>query len=168
VVEAAVELMILRQDEAVDDIVCRPAQPHELAAVGELRWRWVQELYGTPDTMLDEFVPRFVAWAREAGSSHRCMVMVRDDVVIGMAVARHNGNTPPGFVPIVALVAGVLYPGAGFTALGNDGLMGLWRQQMTWDVYRDREWEPHEADLAAQAEQMRKVEARVTDFAAAH
>lgn len=84
-VEAAVVLVILRQDEAVDDIVCRPAQPHELAAVAEFRWRWVQELYGTPDTMLDEFVPRFVAWAREAESSHRCMVMVRDDVVIGMA-----------------------------------------------------------------------------------
>lgn len=45
----------------------------------------MQELYGTPDTTLEEFVPRFVAWAREAESSHRCMVMVRDDVVIGMA-----------------------------------------------------------------------------------
>lgn len=39
---------------------------------------------------------------------------------------------------------------------------------MTWDVYRDREWEPHEAELAVQADQMRKVEARVTDFAPAH
>lgn len=38
-----------------------------------------------PDTTLDEFVPRFVAWAREADSSHRCMVMVRDGLVIGMA-----------------------------------------------------------------------------------
>ncbi|MFF4405219.1 GNAT family N-acetyltransferase [Streptomyces sp. NPDC001262] len=69
----------------MDDTACRPAQPHELAVVAELRWRWMQELYGTPDTALDEFAPRFVAWAREAGSSHRCMVMVRDDVVIGMA-----------------------------------------------------------------------------------
>ncbi|MEV4504655.1 hypothetical protein [Streptomyces klenkii] len=84
-VEAAVVLMNLRQDEVVDDIACRPAQPCELAAVAELRWRWVQELYGRPDTTLDEFVPRFVTWAREAESSHRCMVMVRDDVVIGMA-----------------------------------------------------------------------------------
>lgn len=58
--EAAVVLMLLRHDEAVDDIVCRPAQPHGLAAVAELLWRWVQELYGTPDTMLDEFVPWFV------------------------------------------------------------------------------------------------------------
>ncbi|MFJ3164349.1 GNAT family N-acetyltransferase [Streptomyces kanasensis] len=77
--------MDLHQDEAVDDIAYRPAQPHELAAVAELRWRWVQELYGTPDTTLDDFVPRFVAWTLKAGSSHRCMVMVRDDVVIGMA-----------------------------------------------------------------------------------
>ncbi|MCA6090917.1 GNAT family N-acetyltransferase [Streptomyces sp. SCA3-4] len=77
--------MNLRQDEAADDIACRPAQSHELAAVAELRWRWVQELYGTPDTTLDEFVPRFVAWARETESSHRCMVMVRDEVVIGIA-----------------------------------------------------------------------------------
>ncbi|MFC5150015.1 hypothetical protein [Streptomyces aureoversilis] len=80
--EAAVVLMNLRQD----DVVCRPARPHELAAVAELRWRWVQELYGTPaDAALDEFVPRFVAWARETESSHRRMVMVRDDVVISMA-----------------------------------------------------------------------------------
>ncbi|MFF8387116.1 GNAT family N-acetyltransferase [Streptomyces kanasensis] len=84
-VEATVVPMNLRQDEAVDDIAYRPAKPHELAAVAALRWRWVQELYGTPDTTLDEFVPRFMAWAQETESSHRCMVMVRDDVVIGMA-----------------------------------------------------------------------------------
>lgn len=69
----------------MDDIACRPTRPHELAAVAELRWRWVQELYGTPDTTLEEFVPRFVAWAREAESSHRCMVLVRAGAVIGMA-----------------------------------------------------------------------------------
>lgn len=39
---------------------------------------------------------------------------------------------------------------------------------MTWDVYRDRVWKPHEAELAAEAERMRRVEARVTDFAAVH
>ncbi|WP_373298220.1 GNAT family N-acetyltransferase [Streptomyces abikoensis] len=81
----AIVLMNLGQDEAVDSIACRPAQSHEMAAVAELRWQWVQELYGTPDTTMDEFVPRFVTWARETESSHRCMVLVRDDVVIGMA-----------------------------------------------------------------------------------
>jgi hypothetical protein len=33
--EAAVVLKILRQDEVVDDIVCRPAQPHELEVLTE-------------------------------------------------------------------------------------------------------------------------------------
>ncbi|MGW4873916.1 GNAT family N-acetyltransferase [Streptomyces chartreusis] len=78
-------LMDLREDDAVDDIACRPVQAHELAAVAELRWHWVQELYGSSDITLEGFVPRFVAWARETESSHRCMVMARDDVVIGMA-----------------------------------------------------------------------------------
>ncbi|MGX7760275.1 GNAT family N-acetyltransferase [Streptomyces angustmyceticus] len=45
----------------------------------------MQELYGTPDSTLDEFVSRFLAWARETESSHRCMVMVRDGLVIGMS-----------------------------------------------------------------------------------
>ncbi|SDM28768.1 GNAT family N-acetyltransferase [Allokutzneria albata] len=69
----------------MNDIACRPCQANELAAVAELRWRWVQEIHGTPGTALDEFVPRFVAWARESESSHRCMVLVRGDVVMGMA-----------------------------------------------------------------------------------
>ncbi|WP_223809088.1 GNAT family N-acetyltransferase [Nocardiopsis listeri] len=74
-----------RQYEVMNDIAVRSVQSHELAAVAGLRWRWMQELYGTPDTTLEEFVPRFVAWARENESSHRCMVLVREDVVIGMA-----------------------------------------------------------------------------------
>ncbi|MFI9310927.1 GNAT family N-acetyltransferase [Streptomyces triculaminicus] len=45
----------------------------------------MQELYGTPDAALEEFAPRFVAWARKNESSHRCVVMVRGEVVIGMA-----------------------------------------------------------------------------------
>ncbi|MFF5206001.1 GNAT family N-acetyltransferase [Streptosporangium sp. NPDC000396] len=69
----------------MNDIAIRPVQPHELDAVAELRWRWVQEIHGTPMATLSEFVPRFVAWARENESSHRCMVVVRDNVVIGMA-----------------------------------------------------------------------------------
>lgn len=69
----------------MNDIAVRPVRPDELAAVAELRWRWEQENHGTPDAELDEFVPRFVAWAGENGSSHRCMVVLRDEVVIGMA-----------------------------------------------------------------------------------
>lgn len=69
----------------MDDITIRPVRPGELAAVAELRWRWVQELYGTPGSALEEFVPRFTAWARENASSHRCMVLLRGEAVIGMA-----------------------------------------------------------------------------------
>ncbi|MEO3813052.1 GNAT family N-acetyltransferase [Sphaerisporangium sp. B11E5] len=69
----------------MNDLVIRPVRPDDLDAVAELRWRWVQEIYGTSGSALDEFVPRFVAWAKENQSSHRCMVMVRGDLVIGMA-----------------------------------------------------------------------------------
>lgn len=40
---------------------------------------------GTPVTTRDEFVHRFVAWARENAPSHRCVVMARGDTLIGMA-----------------------------------------------------------------------------------
>jgi hypothetical protein len=85
-----------------------------------------------------------------------------------MAVVITGGHTSLVLFLVSVLITGGLYAGLGFTALGNSGLTGLWRQQMTWDVYRDREWEPHEAELAAEAEQMSRVEARVTPFAAAH
>ncbi|MGA4953766.1 hypothetical protein [Streptomyces lydicamycinicus] len=90
-------------------------------------------------------------------------------IVTGViAVAHSRGNASPVVVLVSVLVTGGLYAGLELTALGNSGLTGLWRQQMTWDVYRDREWEPHEAELAAEAEQMRRVDARVTHFAATH
>ncbi|MFI5672189.1 hypothetical protein [Streptomyces sp. NPDC051704] len=85
-----------------------------------------------------------------------------------IAVARYQGHASLALVLACVLVAGGLYAGLWFTALGNLGLTSMWRQQMTWDVYRDRVWESHEAELAAEAEQMRRVEARVTDFAATH
>lgn len=90
-------------------------------------------------------------------------------IVTGViAVGHSRGHLSPAVVLVVVLITGGLYAGLGFTDLGNSGLMGLWRQQMTWDVYRDRVWEPHEADLAAEAEQMRRVDARVADFVATH
>jgi hypothetical protein len=70
---------------SVDDIAVRPAKDGELAAVAGLRWRWAQENQSEPITSYDEFVRRFVTWARENAHSHRCMVVVRGDVVIGMA-----------------------------------------------------------------------------------
>ncbi|MEU3355237.1 GNAT family N-acetyltransferase [Streptomyces sp. NPDC037389] len=54
-------------------------------------------MHGTPDAALDEFVPRFVAWARENESTHRCVVVVRGEAVIGMAWLAITGRVPhPG------------------------------------------------------------------------
>ncbi|MER5201170.1 hypothetical protein ACWD3J_47395 [Streptomyces sp. NPDC002755] len=90
-------------------------------------------------------------------------------VITGAMSASHaRGHASLPLALVSALVTGGLYAGLGLTALGNSGLTGMWRQQMTWDLYRDRVWEPHEAELAAEVEQMRRVEARVQDFAATH
>ncbi|MBB5955759.1 GNAT superfamily N-acetyltransferase [Saccharothrix tamanrassetensis] len=69
----------------MDDIAIRPVRAGELPAVAELRRRWVQEVYGTTHTTVEEFAPQFVAWAQKNESSHRCMVLLRDEVVIGVA-----------------------------------------------------------------------------------
>ncbi|SED52146.1 N-acetylglutamate synthase, GNAT family [Streptomyces sp. 3213] len=63
----------------------RSAEPAELGAVAELRWQWILEGGGQPVTAREEFVGHFVDWAAEHAGSHRCMVVVRDGAVIGMA-----------------------------------------------------------------------------------
>ncbi|KOU73291.1 acetyltransferase [Streptomyces sp. MMG1533] len=68
-----------------NDITIRPAVPHELDVVAELRWQWILESEDVPVTGHEEFVQHFVTWARENTSSHRCMVLVRGQVIIGMA-----------------------------------------------------------------------------------
>jgi GNAT superfamily N-acetyltransferase len=69
----------------VNSIAIRPANDDEQETVAALRWQWILENEGTPVTTRDEFVHRFVTWAQENASTHRCMVMFRDDVLIGMA-----------------------------------------------------------------------------------
>ncbi|MGP3979561.1 GNAT family N-acetyltransferase [Streptomyces sp. KR80] len=69
----------------MNSIAIRPALPDDLVTVAELRWQWLLEKGETPVTSRDDFVDHFVTWAQEEASSHHCMVMVRDDVVIGMA-----------------------------------------------------------------------------------
>ncbi|MEV4502098.1 hypothetical protein [Streptomyces klenkii] len=64
--------MNLRQDEAANDIVCRPTQPHELAVIAEFRWRWVQELYGT------QRVPHPRAFERMSGDV-KCTYVLPDE-----------------------------------------------------------------------------------------
>lgn len=69
----------------MNGIVVRPARDEDLGAVAGLRWRWALENGGTPVTTRDEFVRRFAQWARENAPSHHCLVLVRDEAVIGMA-----------------------------------------------------------------------------------
>ncbi|MFG2966305.1 MULTISPECIES: GNAT family N-acetyltransferase [unclassified Streptomyces] len=68
-----------------NNVVIRPAVSDELDVVAELRWQWVLENQDAPVTGRAEFVRHFVTWARENTSSHRCMVVVRDEVIVGMA-----------------------------------------------------------------------------------
>lgn len=101
-------------------------------------------------------------------TSRRGAVTVATVITGAVAVSHSRGHASLLLVLVSALLTGGFYAGLEFTALGNLGFTGLWRQQMTWDVYRDRSWEPQEAELAAEAEQMRRVEARIADFAATH
>ncbi|MEV6486290.1 GNAT family N-acetyltransferase [Streptomyces sp. NPDC051576] len=69
----------------MDDITIRPAEPAELDVVAGLRWRWVLESGHQPVTTREEFVRHLVNWAAENTGSHRCVVVVRGGVIIGMA-----------------------------------------------------------------------------------
>ena len=73
------------QDGAVHGISIRPAHHGELEAVAELRWRWGNEVNRTPVVTQQGFVRQFVTWALQSEDTHRCMVLLRDDVLIGMA-----------------------------------------------------------------------------------
>jgi GNAT superfamily N-acetyltransferase len=69
----------------MENISIRPARPAELATVAALRWEWFAENGSADPGEREEFVGHFVAWAGENAGSHRCMVLVRDERVIGMA-----------------------------------------------------------------------------------
>ncbi|WP_433653936.1 GNAT family N-acetyltransferase [Nocardia sp. CA-128927] len=63
----------------------RPVQDDELVAVAQLRWQWFAENQGIPSTTQAEFTEVFISWAQANRSSHRCLVLLENDVVIGMA-----------------------------------------------------------------------------------
>jgi GNAT superfamily N-acetyltransferase len=63
----------------------RPATAADLGAVTRLRWDWTVEKIEMPGTSRTEFEAGFVGWARRHSASHRCVVAVIDDVVVGMA-----------------------------------------------------------------------------------
>jgi GNAT superfamily N-acetyltransferase len=62
----------------------RPVKDDELAAVAQLRWLWCMEGQGTPTLTHKEFIRDFAAWARNHRSSHRCLILVEDNTLIGM------------------------------------------------------------------------------------
>ncbi|HWD04430.1 MAG TPA: GNAT family N-acetyltransferase [Amycolatopsis sp.] len=66
------------------DVEVRPARPAEYETVARLRWRWVAERDGLPDDERAAFVREFAAWTRDNVATHRCLVLVRGGVVIGM------------------------------------------------------------------------------------
>jgi GNAT superfamily N-acetyltransferase len=66
-------------------IEVRRPLPDELPTVAAFRWHWVAERYGLPDDGRDAFVRDFVVWVRDNTATHRCLVVVRDGEVLGMA-----------------------------------------------------------------------------------
>ncbi|GAB2971427.1 N-acetyltransferase [Amycolatopsis acidiphila] len=50
-----------------------------------LRWHWVLDNGDRPATSRDAFAGDFARWARENRGTHRCLVAVREDTVVGMA-----------------------------------------------------------------------------------
>jgi GNAT superfamily N-acetyltransferase len=84
----------LCQNRGVAKIEIRPARPAEFEAVAELRWRWVAEQGDVPEAGRDEFVRGFAEWARENAATHRCLVLIRDGRVAGMAFLAITARVP--------------------------------------------------------------------------
>ncbi|WP_326565701.1 GNAT family N-acetyltransferase [Amycolatopsis rhabdoformis] len=76
----------------------RPARAAEFEAVAELRWRWVAERDGLPDAERPAFVREFAEWARENAATHRCLVAVRAEQVVGMAFLVVTSRVPSPLV----------------------------------------------------------------------
>ena len=81
------------------EIEVRAARPAELEVVAELRWRWVAERDGLPEAGRDVFVREFAAWARENAATHRCLVLVCDGRVRGMAFLAITPRVPTPAAP---------------------------------------------------------------------
>ncbi|MET8999143.1 GNAT family N-acetyltransferase [Amycolatopsis sp. NPDC004169] len=81
------------------EIEVRAARPAELEEVAALRWRWVAERDGLPEGGREAFVRAFAAWARENAATHRCLVLVRDDRVLGMAFLAITPRVPTPAAP---------------------------------------------------------------------
>ncbi|MER6760643.1 MULTISPECIES: GNAT family N-acetyltransferase [Amycolatopsis] len=72
----------------------RPARADELPVVAALRWRWVADQDGLPHQDRAEFIREFSAWAQAHADTHRCLVAVRDEHVLGMAFLALTPRVP--------------------------------------------------------------------------
>ncbi|MDA3803789.1 MULTISPECIES: GNAT family N-acetyltransferase [Clavibacter] len=69
-----------------DEIAIRAAEPADMRAVAELRWRWSVDESGTaPVTDPAGYVAATTAFADAHAGTHRCVVAERDGVVVGLA-----------------------------------------------------------------------------------
>jgi GNAT superfamily N-acetyltransferase len=66
-------------------VAIRPARPEEFPAAAGLRWRWEVEVGESPAIPYEDFTAGFAEWALRHTDSHRCIVVVRDGAVVGMA-----------------------------------------------------------------------------------
>ncbi|WP_420362210.1 GNAT family N-acetyltransferase [Curtobacterium aetherium] len=70
----------------MDDVVIRSSRPEDMPTVADLRWRWsVDEGGAVPAVQGGAYRAAMVAFATAHPDSHRCVVAVRDGVVLGMA-----------------------------------------------------------------------------------
>jgi GNAT superfamily N-acetyltransferase len=69
----------------MDATEIRLARSEEFTAVAGLRWQWEVEVGESPSVPRETFEKEFAAWARLHTESHRCIVVRRDEIVIGMA-----------------------------------------------------------------------------------
>lgn len=79
--------------------VVRPAAADDFPAVARLRWWWLRETGERVAGSGEDFVEHFTAWARRNSTSHRCLVLVRDDTVIGMGWLALVQRVPTPLVP---------------------------------------------------------------------
>lgn len=81
-------------DEGMPQAHARAAQDDELELVAALRWRWVSERDGLPVTQRNPFVQNFATWARTHSATHRCLVLLHDNKVAGMAFLVVTARVP--------------------------------------------------------------------------
>ncbi|MGW3996582.1 GNAT family N-acetyltransferase [Amycolatopsis sp. NPDC004772] len=112
------------------EIEVRAARPAELEAVASLRWRWVAERDGLPADGRAAFVREFAAWARENAATHRCLVLVREGRVLGMAFLAITPRVPTPAAPSRAagdLQSVYVVPEARDAGLGGQLIEGVLR-----------------------------------------